>query len=162
MKNKVGIIAGSKSDLPIIEKCVETLKKLGIEYDVVIASAHRTPEKVKEFASNADKKYDAVISAAGHAAHLGGVVASMTLLPVIGIPINSSPLLGLDALLATVQMPGGIPIATVSIGDAGAVNSAVLAARIIALGNENVKAKLVEYVEGMKASIEKANEDLNI
>jgi len=160
MNNKVGIIAGSASDLPLIKKTTETLEKLKIDYDITIASAHRTPDKVSIYAKEAENKYSVIIAAAGYAAHLGGVVSAYTNLPVIGIPINSSPLLGIDALLSTAQMPAGVPIATVSIGEAGAVNSAVLAARIISLFNSDVKEALNKYKQDMVDKIEKADADL--
>lgn len=140
MKPKVGIIVGSKSDLAVIEKAEEQLKKFGIAYDLTIASAHRTPEEVKKYAKSAEGKYDLIIAAAGMAAALPGVVAAHTTLPVIGIPIHSKHLGGHDALFSIVQMPPGVPVATVAID--GAKNAAILAAQILALKFPELKVKL--------------------
>ncbi|MDD7511391.1 MAG: 5-(carboxyamino)imidazole ribonucleotide mutase [Peptostreptococcaceae bacterium] len=134
---KVGIIMGSQSDLPVVEKAVDTLKKLSIPYEVHVYSAHRTPIEASEFTRNAkDNGFGVIIAAAGKAAHLAGAIAANTALPVIGIPIKSSTLDGLDALLSTVQMPGGIPVATVAID--GAENAALLAAEIIAVYDDEL------------------------
>jgi len=158
---KVGILLGSKSDLPYAEACVKTLKELGIDYEVKIASAHRTPELVEEFVKRED--FDLFIAAAGYAAHLPGVVASKTTKPVIGIPLDTSPLMGgLDALLSIVQMPPGIPVATVTVGKAGATNAAVLAAQILALKYPELEQRLREYRQRMKEKVYKANEELNL
>ncbi len=138
---KVGIIMGSDSDLPVVEKAIDTLKELEIPFEVHIYSAHRTPVEAKEFSVNARANgFGAIIAAAGKAAHLAGAIAANTTLPVIGIPIKSSTLDGLDALLSTVQMPGGIPVATVAID--GAQNAALLAAQIIAVEDAELAAKL--------------------
>lgn len=138
---KVGIIMGSDSDLPVVDKAIDTLKELNVPFEVHIYSAHRTPKEAKEFSENARKNgFGAIIAAAGKAAHLAGAIAANTTLPVIGIPIKSSTLDGLDALLSTVQMPGGIPVATVAID--GAQNAALLAAQIIAVEDESLAAKL--------------------
>lgn len=138
---KVGIIMGSDSDLPVVDKAIDTLKELNVPFEVHIYSAHRTPKEAKEFSENARKNgFGAIIAAAGKAAHLAGAIAANTTLPVIGIPIKSSTLDGLDALLSTVQMPGGIPVATVAID--GAQNAALLAAQIIAIEDESLAAKL--------------------
>ena len=138
---KVGIIMGSDSDLPVVQKAVDMLRELEIPFEVHVYSAHRTPEAVQEFASNAKKNgFGVLIAAAGMAAHLGGVIASWTTLPVIGIPCKSSVLDGMDALLATVMMPSGIPVATVAIG--GAANASLLAAEMIALSDPELDAKL--------------------
>ena len=140
---KVGIIMGSDSDLPILKKTADMLDELQIPYEVHVYSAHRTPEAVQEFAANAKKNgFGVLIAAAGMAAHLGGVVASWTTLPVIGIPCKSSVLDGMDALLATVMMPSGIPVATVAIN--GGANAALLAAQILALSDEELDKRLVE------------------
>ena len=129
---KVGIIMGSDSDLPVVEKAIQTLEKLGIPFEVHVYSAHRTPVEAKNFATTArENGFGALIAAAGKAAHLAGAIAANTTLPVIGIPIKSSTLDGLDALLSTVQMPSGIPVATVAID--GAENAALLAAQMIAI-----------------------------
>jgi 5-(carboxyamino)imidazole ribonucleotide mutase len=142
-KPKVGIITGSKSDLPIIEKVEKQLKEFDIAYDVTVASAHRTPKKVEEYARDAENKYDVIIAAAGMAAALPGVVAAQTALPVIGIPVHSKPLSGHDALFAIVQMPSGVPVATVAID--GAKNAAVLAAQILSLKYPELKTRLKEF-----------------
>ena len=138
---KVGIIMGSDSDLPIIQKAVDMLKKLEIPYEVHIYSAHRTPVEARDFALNARKNgFGALIAAAGMAAHLAGAIAANTTIPVIGIPCKSSVLDGMDALLSTVQMPTGIPVATVAIN--GGANAALLAAQILAVSDEELAAKL--------------------
>ena len=140
---KVGIVMGSASDLPTMQKAIDTLKELNIPYEAHVYSAHRTPEEAAAFAKNAkDNGFGVIIAAAGMAAHLGGVLAAGTTLPVIGIPCKSSVLDGMDALLATVQMPSGVPVATVAIN--GATNAALLAAEILALGDETLARKLEE------------------
>ncbi len=158
---KVAILLGSKSDIPYIEGCVKTLKKFGVDYTVKIISAHRTPEMLEEFLKG--DEYDVYIAAAGYAAHLPGVVASKTLKPVIGIPLDTSPLMGgLDALLSIVQMPPGIPVATTTVGKAGGTNAAVLAVQILSLKYPQLVERLKEYREEMKEKIKKANEELNL
>ncbi len=143
MDAQVALLMGSNSDLPKIQGCIDTLKKLGIGCEVRVMSAHRTPDKVAEFSENAAARgIKVLIAAAGGAAHLAGAVAARTLLPVIGIPVEGGALNGLDALLATVQMPGGIPVATVGIGSGGATNAALLAAQIIAVTDADVRARL--------------------
>lgn len=138
---KVGIVMGSDSDLPIIQKAVDTLKSLEIPFEVHVYSAHRTPEEARDFArSAADNGFGVIIAAAGMAAHLAGAIAANTVLPVIGIPCKSQYLDGVDALLSTVQMPSGIPVATVAIN--GGVNAALLSAQIIALSDEGLAKKL--------------------
>lgn len=138
---KVGILMGSDSDLPIIKKATDTLKELGIEYEVHIYSAHRTPNEAAMFSKNARSNgFGAIIAAAGMAAHLAGAVAANTTLPVIGIPCKSSNLDGLDALLSTVMMPSGIPVATVAID--GGVNAALLCAEIFAVSDDTIAEKL--------------------
>ena len=138
---KVGIIMGSDSDLPVVEKAADTLHSLGIPFETHVYSAHRTPVEARDFAMNAaENGFGALIAAAGKAAHLAGAIAANTVLPVIGIPIKSSTLDGLDALLSTVQMPSGIPVATVAID--GAVNAALLAAQIIAVDDPALSEKL--------------------
>ena len=140
---KVAIIMGSDSDLPILEKTMNTLKDFGIPFETHVYSAHRTPVEACNFAKNAsDNGFGVIICAAGMAAHLAGVVASQTILPVIGIPCKSSVLDGMDALLATVQMPSGIPVATVAIN--GGVNAALLAIQVLAVGDEELSKKLLE------------------
>ena len=138
---KIGIIMGSASDLPVVKKAIDMLVSLDVPYEVHVYSAHRTPDEASDFSSEAKKNgFGVLIAAAGMAAHLAGVVASRTTLPVIGIPCKSSNLDGLDALLATVQMPTGIPVATVAID--GAANAALLAAEILALSDETLAKKL--------------------
>lgn len=140
---KVGIIMGSDSDLPIIEKAIDILKDFSIPFEVHIYSAHRTPEKAIEFSKNAEKNgFGVIIAAAGMAAHLAGVIASNTILPVIGIPCKSQNLEGIDALLSTVQMPSGIPVATVAIN--GGVNAALLSIEILAVNDKELSKKLKE------------------
>ena len=138
---KIGIVMGSDSDLPIVEKAMGTLDDLGIPYEAHIYSAHRTPEQARDFALNArDKGFGAIIAVAGMAAHLAGAIAANTTLPVIGIPCRSAGLDGMDALLSTVQMPSGIPVATVAIN--GGVNAALLCAQILAVEDEAIAEKL--------------------
>jgi len=143
---KVGIIIGSQSDMPVIEKAIKQLTELGIAHDLTVASAHRTPEKVAAFAKGAEKKYDVIIAGAGMAAALPGVVAAHTTLPVIGIPISSKALQGHDALFSIVQMPSGVPVACVAID--GARNAAILAAQIMALKYPKLGKKLKELKKG--------------
>lgn len=152
----VAILMGSDSDLPIMEASFEVLKKLGIPFEAKVTSAHRTPVQTHEYVTDADKRgCAAFICAAGMAAHLAGAVSAATLKPVIGVPINGS-LDGLDALLSTVQMPGGIPVATVAIGKAGAKNAAYLAAQIIGVSDSVMHEKLIkERAENAKAVMEK-------
>lgn len=138
---KVGIIMGSDSDLPVVEKAIKTLDEYGVPYEVHVYSAHRTPEQSKEFAQNAKSNgFGAIIAAAGKAAHLAGAIAANTTLPVIGIPVKASVLDGIDALLSTVQMPAGIPVATVAID--GAANAALLSIQILAVSDETLAEKL--------------------
>ena len=140
---KIGIIMGSDSDLPVVEKAVDTLKSFGVPYEVHVFSAHRTPAEAREFAVSARKNgFAAIIAAAGKAAHLAGAMAAGTTLPVIGIPVKSSNLDGVDALLSTVQMPSGIPVATVAID--GAVNAALLCVQILSVNDEDLTKKLDE------------------
>jgi len=140
---KVAIIMGSDSDLPIVEKAIEVLKQYQVPFEVHIYSAHRTPEKARDFAINARKNnIGVIIAAAGKAAHLAGAIAANTTLPVIGLPIKSSTLDGLDALLSTVQMPSGVPVATVAID--GAKNSAILAIQMLAIEDKELAEKLEE------------------
>lgn len=155
---KVGIIMGSDSDLPIIKKAVDTLKSLDIPFEVHIYSAHRTPVEARDFALNArNNGFGVLIAAAGMAAHLAGAIAANTTLPVIGIPCKSTNLDGIDALLSTVQMPTGIPVATVAIN--GGANAALLAAQIIAVEDKNLAEKLdAKRVSDAAAVLEKDSE----
>ena len=141
---KVAVLMGSNSDLPKIQKCIDTLKSLEIETVVRVMSAHRTPELVADFTDHAiENGFGVIIAAAGGAAHLAGAVAAHTLLPVIGIPVEGGSFNGMDALLSTVQMPGGIPVATVGVGSGGATNAALLAAEILAIGEPALREKLI-------------------
>ncbi len=156
MKPQVLIVMGSDSDFPVMEEASKILRELGISYEMTIASAHRTPELTIRLASEAeDKGFEVIIAGAGMAAHLAGVMASYTVLPVIGVPLESSSLNGLDALLSTVQMPPGIPVATMAIGKAGAKNAAVLSAEIIGRKNPKIFKKLKDYRRKRTAEIEK-------
>jgi len=158
MKPLVSIIMGSTSDMPVMEKACVFLNEMKIPFEVNALSAHRTPERVEVFAKSAQERgVKVIIAAAGMAAHLPGVIASMTTLPVIGVPIKSS-LDGMDALLAIVQMPPGIPVATVAIN--GSLNAAILAAQMIATGDAEMMKKLAAYKQDLKKKSEKANEEL--
>jgi 5-(carboxyamino)imidazole ribonucleotide mutase len=149
---KVAVIIGSDSDFPVVSAAVKKLKSFEIPVEVHVISAHRTPEQAAEFAKNAKANgFGVIIAAAGMAAHLAGVLAAYTTLPVIGIPMKSAALEGLDALLATVQMPGGVPVATVAIN--GAENAAVLAAQILAVGDEALSEKLAQMKLQMKEKV---------
>jgi len=152
---KVGIVMGSDSDYKIMEETVAALKKFGIPFEMTVASAHRSPEKAHEFASSAQKRgLKVIIAGAGHAAHLAGVIAAYTSLPVIGVPIDSSVLKGLDSLLSTVQMPPGIPVATMAIGKPGARNAGILAAQILAVADAGLEKMLDEYKKEISAAVE--------
>jgi 5-(carboxyamino)imidazole ribonucleotide mutase len=150
----VGILMGSDTDLPVMSEAGKTLEKFGIAYEMEVVSAHRTPARAHEYATTAAKRgLKVLIVGAGAAAHLAGVMAANTTLPVIGVPLASSALNGLDALLATVQMPGGIPVATMAIDKAGAVNAAIFAAEILGLSDQEIARRLmahkVELVRGV-------------
>ncbi len=154
----VGIVMGSDSDFPVMSEAGKTLAKFGIAYEMEVLSAHRTPARAHEYATTAVKRgLKVVIAAAGAAAHLAGVMAANTTLPVIGVPMASGTLQGLDALLATVQMPGGIPVATMAIDKAGAVNAAIFAAEILALGDAEIARKLVAHKEDLAKSVAEKN-----
>lgn len=149
---KVAIVMGSDSDLPIVTPAIKQLKELGIEFEVRVISAHRTPDEAHEFSSNAiDNGFGVIIAAAGMAAHLGGVLAASTTLPVIGIPCSSKVLDGMDAMLATVMMPPGIPVATVGVN--AAKNAALLAAEIIAVGDDTLMDKLIKMRKDMAQQV---------
>jgi 5-(carboxyamino)imidazole ribonucleotide mutase len=154
----VAVLMGSPSDLPVLEKTLEVLKALDVPHEVRITSAHRTPEATHGYVQDADARGCAVfIAAAGLAAHLAGTVAGLTLKPVIGIPLDAGPLKGMDSLLSTVQMPGGIPVATVAIGSAGARNAAYLAAQILALADAGLAARLQAAREANAAEVRAAD-----
>ncbi len=160
-KPTVAIVMGSKTDWPVLEFTVKTLKEFGVESTVKIMSAHRTPHDAADFAENAAKNgYKVVIGAAGGAAHLSGVLAGHTILPVIGIPVKGWALDGMDSLLSTVQMPKGVPVATVAIGKAGAINAAILAVQIMALSDGVLKRKLTGYKKNMAKDVLKADAEL--
>lgn len=160
-KARVGILMGSPSDRPVMEEAGRVLDQLGIPWEMRVSSAHRSPEKTKAYAEQACRNgLQVIIAGAGWAAHLAGVVASCTTLPVIGVPIESSPLQGLDALLATVQMPPGVPVATVSIGKGGARNAGILAAQILALKDSELQKKLQNFKEKLAREVEKKDEAL--
>jgi len=153
---KVGIVMGSDSDLEIMEEAVGVLKQFGVSFDMTVASAHRSPARAAEFASSAEQRgIKVIIAGAGHAAHLAGVMAAHTCLPVIGVPIDSSSLRGMDALLSTVQMPPGVPVATVSVGKPGAKNAGILAVQILAVSDPKLAKQLDEFKKEMAAEVEK-------
>ncbi len=153
---KVGVVMGSDSDLPVMEETLKMLKKFDIPYEVTVASAHRTPEKAGRWASSArDRGMKVIIAGAGHAAHLAGVIAAHTTLPVLGVPIDSSALSGLDSLLSTVQMPPGVPVATMAVGKPGAANAGIFAAQILGVSESVTAEKLAEYKVEMAEKVEK-------
>jgi 5-(carboxyamino)imidazole ribonucleotide mutase len=154
MSARVGIIMGSKSDLPIMQQTADILKEFGVEIEMTVVSAHRTPERMIEYARSAKKRgLKVIVAGAGGAAHLPGMVASLTPLPVIGVPVHSSNsiLHGLDSLFSIVQMPGGIPVATVAVG--GGKNAGILATRILAVADEALSDQLEEYQENLKEKV---------
>ena len=158
---EVAILLGSDSDLPLIEPGLDIFKKFGVSYKVMVNSAHRSPELVRNFALKArEQGIKVLIAAAGGAAHLGGVLASHTILPVIGIPISTKELGGMDSLLSTVQMPSGVPVATVAVGKSGAVNAAVLAVQILALSNADLTKKLLNYKKELEEGVKEKNAKL--
>ena len=151
----VGILVGSDSDLDVMRNATATLEELGVGYELRVASAHRTPASVRAYAEEAaGRGVKVIICGAGMAAHLGGAVAALTELPVIGVPMPGGIADGLDALVSTAQMPAGVPVATVAVGKAGAVNAALLAARILALYDQELAARLRDYREKMAAAVE--------
>ena len=153
---KIAVIMGSDSDLPVLQPALDVLTEFSVDYEVLVASAHRTPDKVHEFVAGAEQRgIKAVIAAAGAAAHLPGVVASYTCLPVIGMPVNSTPLNGMDALLSIVQMPAGIPVATMAVN--GAKNAALFAVQILATTDAGLMQALREYRVTMAFEVEQKN-----
>ncbi len=164
MKNKkplVGIVMGSDSDFAVMEEALRVLDSFGIPYEVTISSAHRSPRRTAEYARTAAARgLKILIVGAGSAAHLAGVIAAETTLPVIGIPIDSSALKGIDALLSTVQMPGGVPVATMAIGKAGARNAAVFAVQILSLANAGLRRKLFNFKQALETEVLKKAEAL--
>lgn len=156
----VGIIMGSDSDLPVMSAAAEICEKFDISYEIDIVSAHRTPEKLVQYAQEAEKRgLRVIIAGAGGAAHLPGMVASETALPVIGVPVRSSSLDGMDSLLSIVQMPGGVPVATVAIN--GAKNAGILAAQILGTSNDNLRTKVADYKNQLGQEVQKKAEKLN-
>ncbi|HEU4401087.1 MAG TPA: 5-(carboxyamino)imidazole ribonucleotide mutase [Candidatus Polarisedimenticolia bacterium] len=158
---KVWVAMGSDSDLPVMEEAVKVLGELGIGCEVDVTSAHRTPDETARLARTAEERgIGAIIVGAGHAAHLGGVVAAHTTLPVIGVPLPSSALQGMDALLSTVQMPGGVPVACMAIGKSGATNAGIFAAQILATGDPDLRRRLREYKARMAEKVREKNRAL--
>jgi 5-(carboxyamino)imidazole ribonucleotide mutase len=155
---KVAVIMGSDSDLPVVEKGLKVLRKFGVDFDARVISAHRTPFEALEFAKNAENEYELIIGAAGKAAHLPGVLAGVSTLPVIGLPIKSSTMDGLDSLLSIVQMPSGVPVATVAIN--GAENAALLAVQMLSIKYDDLKVKFKEYKAEMAEAVKQ--KDANI
>ena len=160
MAAKVGVVFGSDSDWGVMKACVEQLDAFGVEADVQIMSAHRSPSKVHDYAAGAaGRGLEVIVAGAGMSAALAGTIAAVTRLPVIGVPIASGPLAGVDALLSTVQMPPGIPVATLGIGKAGATNAAIFACKILACSDEGLHQQLNQFRAAMKAKIEQADEE---
>jgi 5-(carboxyamino)imidazole ribonucleotide mutase len=157
----IGILMGSDSDLPIMSETAKQLKDFGIPFEIEISSAHRAPLRTAEYARSAVKRgLKAVIVGAGGAAHLAGVVAAETILPVIGVPIDNSPLSGIDSLLSTVQMPAGVPVGVMAVGKAGAINAAIFAAQIIAASDPELAQRLVEFKEGLERKVREKSEQV--
>ena len=156
----VAIIMGSRSDWPTMKKAADALEALGVAYEAKVVSAHRTPQRLVEFSTGAQAAgYKVIIAGAGGAAHLPGMVASMTILPVLGVPVQSKALSGLDSLLSIVQMPGGIPVATLAIGEAGARNAGLLAAQILALSDPGLAQRLADFRAEQTDSVVESVED---
>ena len=152
---KIAIVMGSQSDFSTMKDCVKILKNLKISFDLKIVSAHRTPKRLYEFAKKSEKSYSVIIAGAGGSAHLPGMIASLTTVPVIGVPVESKKLKGLDSLLSIAQMPKGIPVGTLAIGEDGAINAALLATAIIANSNPAVKKKLDNWRSSQTRSVKK-------
>src|SRR5215831_14459359 len=154
MKPLIGIIMGSDSDLPVMQEAVKVLKQFEVPYEIGVYSAHRSPHRTAEYVRTArERGLKLIIAGAGSSAHLAGVTAAETTLPVIGVPIDSSPLSGFDALLSTVQMPPGVPVATMGVGKSGATNAAIFAIEVLALGDERLAGKLAEYKAGLEQAV---------
>lgn len=161
-KPLVGIVMGSDSDWSLVKSALFIFKKFDVEFEVRVISAHRTPELAAEYSSTAEERgVQVIIAAAGGAAHLGGVLAAHTVLPVIGIPVKSGTMEGIDALYATLQMPSGIPVATVTLGSAGPINAALLAVQILGTADADLRAKFHDYKEELKAKVTEGNEKVN-
>ncbi|MFH1830581.1 MAG: 5-(carboxyamino)imidazole ribonucleotide mutase [Pseudomonadota bacterium] len=158
---KVLVVMGSANDMLVMQEASKVLSEFGVESEVHVASAHRTPEKAAQLAKNAaGNGIKVIIAGAGFAAHLAGAMAAHSVLPVIGVPLEASPLSGIDSLLSTVQMPSGIPVACVAVGKAGARNAGILAVQMLALSDDALKEKLIAFRKGMAEKVEKANEEL--
>jgi phosphoribosylaminoimidazole carboxylase PurE protein len=158
---KVAIVLGSDSDYPVIEDMLKILKDFGIDHELIVSSAHRSPERTRNYALELEQRgVQIVIACAGAAAHLAGVIAAHTILPVIGVPIDSSPLSGLDALLSTSMMPAGVPVATMGIGKAGAGNAAILAAQILGTSNPELAERLRKYKKQLADRVEQRDAEL--
>ena len=153
--HKIAIVMGSQSDYSTMKDCVKILRSLKISFDVKIVSAHRTPKRLYEFAEKSEKSYSVIIAGAGGSAHLPGMIASLTTVPVIGVPVESKKLKGLDSLLSIVQMPAGIPVPTLAIGKAGAINSALAAASILGNKYPDIRKKLISFRSKQTKSIKK-------
>lgn len=160
-KPLVGILMGSDSDAGIMGEVARVLKDFGVAHEMIIASAHRSPKRTMLYATSAEKRgLKILVCGAGHAAHLAGVVAAHTILPVIGVPIDSSCLKGLDSILSTVQMPGGIPVATMAIGKGGAMNAGLFAVEILALSDSNLRKKITDYRKHLEKQVEEKDKKL--
>jgi len=161
VKPKVAIVLGSESDSPIIQDAIKLLSEFGVPHEITVSSAHRSPDRTHRYAVTLEERgIQVVIACAGAAAHLAGVLASHTILPVIGVPIDSSPLKGLDALLSTSMMPAGVPVATMGIGSAGATNAAILAVQILARSDTALSQRLKEHKERMAERVEERDREL--
>ncbi len=157
----VGVVMGSRSDFPIMRRAAELLKKFGIPFEISVISAHRSPKLCQEYAIGAKERgLEVIIVGAGSAAHLAGVIAANTDLPVIGVPINSSPLMGIDAIFSILQMPAGVPVGTMAVGEAGARNSAIFAAKILSLKYENIAKRLKEFRDELLHATKKGDEEV--
>lgn len=158
---KVAVVLGSDSDYPVIEDMLRVLKDFGIEHELIVSSAHRSPDRTQKYAVDLEARgVQVVIACAGAAAHLAGVIAAHTILPVIGVPVDSSPMNGLDALLSTSMMPVGVPVATMGIGKAGASNAAVLAAQILARSDQELSERLHKYKKRLADRVEQRDAEL--
>ncbi len=160
-KARVGIVVGSDSDLSVMKETARSLKKMGIAYEINICSAHRSPRKAREYAQSAvSRGLEVIIAGAGGAAHLAGVLAAETTLPVIGVPLDTTSLKGLDALLSTIQMPGGVPVATMAIGKAGARNAAVFTAEVLGIKYPEFRKRIEKYKKELARGVEKKDREL--
>lgn len=161
IQSKVAIVLGSDSDYPVVQDMIQILKDFGIEFELTVSSAHRSPDRTHDYASELEERgLQVVIACAGSAAHLAGVIAAQTILPVIGVPIDSSPLKGLDALLSTSMMPAGVPVATMGIGKSGASNAAVLAAQILARKDPALAERLRKYKKRLADKVQRQSAGL--